>query len=690
MRALLFLLLSIMVGGAIMAQDSRPTDGNRLTTDDWMEQLRAIAEDAGEEFDEKQLEALYTDLSYLAEHSIDLNTATQDDLRKLPFLTDAQVDSILSYRRRYQHFTTIYELKTIEALDWFTCRRIAPFVCVNRHGSERPAITLANLLHHGVSEWIAKYSQTVEQKRGYTPAPDSTARRYLGEPFSHTIRFAYTFNDRLQAGFAAEKDAGEPFANTFHKGYDYYSAHLVLKDFGHLRTLAVGDFKATFGQGLVVSNDYAPARGTLTAEPEYRNNGFRRHYSTDEQQFFRGIAATLALSHWQLSLFGSSRKVDATTDGTTITSLKVNGLHRTRNERLTRHTVSLRAIGGNLRYARSRMHIGLTALAYDFGGQRVDPPPKPYNHYDFRGRSNVDLGLDYMLKNDRLKLFGETALSTASGATATLAALQWTPSSEILATLLYRNYSPRYHALFASAFSRTARVRNEEGLYLGLTLTPAPGWQFTGHADVFRHPWMKSRVSAPSIGNEYVVRIDWIDPRETVACYVRFRSQRREADLRTGHEATLRPIVRRRLRAQLTLAPTLDWALRTALDFSLHQPDSAPAAHGRMISEAISWRPKRLPLRAELFAALFLTDGFAARIYSYEKNLLYTFATPSLYGRGLRLSGLLYWRLAGRRLTLSTKIGWTHLFTGDSIGSGLETIRGRNRTDLYAMLRWTF
>ena len=690
MRVLLFLLLSIMVGGAIMAQDSRPADGNRLTTDDWMEQLRAIAEDAGEEFDEKQLEALYTDLSYLAEHPIDLNTATQDDLRKLPFLTDAQVDSILSYRRRYQHFTTIYELKTIEALDWFTCRRIAPFVCVNRHGPERPAITLANLLHHGVSEWIVKYSQTVEQKRGYTPAPDSTARRYLGEPFSHTVRYAYTFNDRLQAGFAAEKDAGEPFANTFHKGYDYYSAHFVLKDFGHLRTLAVGDFKATFGQGLVVSHDYAPARGTLTAEPEYRNNGFRRHYSTDEQQFFRGLAATLALSHWQLSLFGSSRKVDATTDGRSIASFKTNGLHRTRNERRSRHTVSLRAIGGNLRYARSRMHIGLTALAYDFGGQRVDPPPKPYNHYDFRGRSNVDLGLDYMIKNDRLKLFGETALSTASGATATLAALQWTPTSEATATLLYRNYSPRYHALFASAFSRTARVRNEEGLYLGLTLTPAPGWQFTGHADVFRHPWMKSRVSAPSIGNEYVVRIDWIDPRETVACYVRFRSQRREADLRTGHEAALRPIVRRRLRAQLTLAPTLDWALRTALDFSLHQPDSAPAAHGRMISEAISWRPKRLPLRAELFAALFLTDGFAARLYSYEKNLLYTFATPSLYGRGLRLSGLLYWRPAGHRLTLSTKIGWTHLFTGDSIGSGLETIRGRNRTDLYAMLRWTF
>jgi len=34
--------------------------------------------------------------------------------------------------------------------------------------------------------------------------------------------------------------------------------------------------------------------------------------------------------------------------------------------------------------------------------------------------------------------------------------------------------------------------------------------------------------------------------------------------------------------------------------------------------------------------------------------------------------------------------GGPPLFPGDSIGSGLETIRGRNRTDLYAMLRWTF
>lgn len=683
-RLLFIMLLSVMAGSAIVAQDSQPAD------DDWMDQLREISEYADDEFDEKRLEALYTELSQLAEHPIDLNTATADDLHQIPFLSDAQVDSILSYRRRYKAFFSTNELRAVYGLDWIDRQRIAPFVCVKNLPSRRLPVTPSNLLHRGHSEWIMKYNRTLERKRGYLPAPDSSTRRYLGEPFSHTIRYAYNFDDRIQAGFAAEKDAGEPFANAVHKGYDYYSAHFVLKNFGPLRTLALGDFKATFGQGLVVSHDYAPARGSIAPEPEYRNNGFRRHYSTDEQSFFRGLAATFALKHWALSLFGSSRKVDATTDGTTISSFKTDGLHRTSNERRNRHTVSLRAVGGNLRYALSRMHIGLTVLAYDFGGQRVDPPLTPYNHYDFRGRRNADLSLDYMIKNNRLKLFGEIALSTSSGAPAALAALQWTPESSTTATLLYRNYSPRYDALFASAFSRTGRVRNEEGLYLGLTFTPAPRWQLAGQADIFRMPWLKPRISAPSFGNEYVMRVDWTDPREIVSIYVRFRGQRREADLRDGHEAAQRPIVRHRIRAQIACIVDTAWTFRTAFDASRHRPDDGPAAYGYMISEAIGWRPERLPFRAELFGALFLTDGFAARIYSYEKNLLYTFATPSLYGRGLRLSGLLYWRPAGRRLTLSTKFGWTHLFSGDSIGTNLETIKGRNRTDIYAMLRWTF
>ena len=81
--------------------------------------------------------------------------------------------------------------------------------------------------------------------------------------------------DRLQAGFVAEKDAGEPFWNAYHKGYDFYSAHLFLKDINWLKSLAIGDYKMSFGQGLVISNDFSPSRTAVVAQAERRTNGFR-------------------------------------------------------------------------------------------------------------------------------------------------------------------------------------------------------------------------------------------------------------------------------------------------------------------------------------------------------------------------------------------------------------------------------
>ena len=54
-------------------------------------------------------------------------------------------------------------------------------------------------------------------EKGYGEQTDSILllypnRKYRGEPFYHSLRYSYTFEDRLQAGFVAEKDAGEPFS----------------------------------------------------------------------------------------------------------------------------------------------------------------------------------------------------------------------------------------------------------------------------------------------------------------------------------------------------------------------------------------------------------------------------------------------------------------------------------------------
>ena len=43
------------------------------------------------------------------------------------------------------------------------------------------------------------------------------------------------------------------FWNAYHKGYDFYSAHLFLKDINWLKSLAIGDYKMSFGQSVIMN-----------------------------------------------------------------------------------------------------------------------------------------------------------------------------------------------------------------------------------------------------------------------------------------------------------------------------------------------------------------------------------------------------------------------------------------------------
>ena len=72
------------------------------------------------------------------------------------------------------------------------------------------------------------------------------------------------------------------------------------------------------------------------------------------------------------------------------------------------------------------------------------------------------MGVDYMLKTNRIKFYGEIALSK-NGAVSTLNALQLTPASYISFLVLYRYYDRRYQALFGNAFSQGSRFRTSKG-----------------------------------------------------------------------------------------------------------------------------------------------------------------------------------------------------------------------------------
>ncbi|MDR1525447.1 MAG: helix-hairpin-helix domain-containing protein [Tannerella sp.] len=658
--------------------------------DKWIEYIEELLEDSEDENSES-IESLYNDLSYLAENPLNLNLVTAEELKKLPFLSDIQILNILDYLKKQGEFVSIYELKNIRFLDMQTIELILPFVYVGEVDKAR-AFNFKNLLKYGKNEFLLRYDRCLNQKKGYEDYPDSILqkypnRKYAGEPFYSSVRYSYSFDNRLQMGFVAEKDAGEAFWNKQHKGFDHYSGHLFLKDAGKIRSLAVGDFKVSFGQGLVISNDFSPSRSSMLSQAERRNNGFRRHYSTNENDFFRGAASTISLKSVDISAFYSSRNADATTEGQTISSFKTDGLHRTKSDLEKKHAVTIQTAGGNIRYISPRLLVGITALTCSFGGYSVDPDPKPYNKFYFRGKRNTNASLDYKWQHGRTTLYGETAVSQ-NGAAATLNALQWSASSGIRALILYRYYDRRYQALYGNAFSQSSTVQNEEGLYVSIQCAPIPYWRFSGYADFFRFPWIKYGIDAPSTGQEYMLQADFSRIKNTTVS-ARYRFRQREKNVTGEHEVSVRPEGRHRLRLQITHKSSDLMTLRTTIEGNVYDEYISSAERGWVVSQNAGWKKPDSPVQIDVYAAYFNTTGYESRIYSNEKNMLYSFSMPFFYGEGIRLSTVLRYNF-NPRLYLSVKAAWTHYYDRNTIGTDTEEIAGHDKTDLSAQLRWKF
>jgi hypothetical protein len=127
-------------------------------------------------------------------------------------------------------------------------------------------------------------------------------------------------------------------------------------------------------------------------------------------------------------------------------------------------------------------------------------------------------------------------------------------------------------------------------------------------------------------------------------------------------------------------------SLQTRTEISRHRtPESV--SEGFYVSQAIRWLPHP-SLQIDTRVAFFDTDGFAARIYAYEHDLLYSFSVPVFFDRGRRSYILIQYEPVPA-LTLEAKFGITRYENRETIGSGLNEIEQSRRRDLRLQVRWT-
>ena len=623
------------------------------------------------------------ELSNRLQEPVNLNSATREQLEQFPFLSDIQIEHLLAYIYIHGQMETIYELQLVEELDRQTIQYLLPFVCIKAINNE-PAFRWKTMLkdagRYGKNEVLTRLDIPFYKRKGYE-------HTYLGPSVYNSVKYTFRYRDQLYAGGVAEKDAGEPFAALHNRyGYDYYSFYLLLQNCGRLKSLAVGNYRLSFGQGLVMSTDYLMGKTIYASSFNNRSAGIKRHSSTDEYNYFRGVATTVALTkRLSVSAFYSHRNMDGVVTDGEITSVYKTGLHRSRKEADKKNLLTSQLTGGNVSYQQNHIRLGITGVYYVFN-RLYEPELTGYSKYNIHGNHFYNLGIDYAYRWRRFSFQGETAIGKQGWAS--LNRLQYSPVQDIQFMLIHRFYSYDYWAMYAHSFGEGSTVQNEQGYYVGLETTPFNHWRFFVSFDLFSFPWKKYRINKPSRGTDGLIQATFT-PRTNLSMYLKYRYKQKERDL-TGSKGTLTlPIFHHQLRYRLNYSLNDVFSSRTTLDYNHFHSQDRAATKGYQVTQMISSQLPWTRLFADVQGSYFCTDDYDSRVYVSEKGLLYTFYTPSFQGRGFRCAVRLRYELNKHWLFI-TKFGETIYLNRNEIGSGNDLIYGNKKADIQMQLRIKF
>lgn len=669
-----------------------------------IEHLERMSENSEEEYSDysELLESYWS----IKENPININSDNIDQLAELKFLSIFQLGNIKDYRKNYGDIQFLEELYEIENLDSLSIEMIKPIICFGKENTNEK-IELKNIFKYGKNKILLEANQSLKKKKGYIDIEDSLLYDkpnsiYLGSPQKLYLRYNFTYKDNIEASFVLEKDPGEylfrnnindslrkMLGNQCYSGFDYSSFHIYIS-FGSLKTLAIGDYKVSFGQGLTMGSGMAfVANGSSLLR---RNKKITASKSANEAYYLRGIAGTYEYKDLELSIFYSNKKTDAnviTYDSLNstplqISSLQQSGLHRTFNEIMDRKTVRQQLCGLNLSYQKSNFQIGYT-LHKTYLSAELIPNKNIYNTFYFRGEELINQGIDFYYILKKTLLYGEIARSNNKG----LAALIGTtiqPSGFIEFTILYRNYAKDYQCLYSNAFSSGSNTRNEKGWYFSSNMSLAPNWRFITSIDFYKSDWFKNTAYAPSHAYEFHTQLNY-QPDKNTLLSVEYRNKSKMKNCKNSNvfQKYLTEEKSNMLRFHITYNLSETIALKNRIEYHLNHNDDG-TNNSYLIYQDIIYNPMDKPYNIAFRYELFNAEK--GRVYAYENDVLYSFAVGGLSGKGIRtyLVGKIK---AYDNIQISGKIGLTFYDNKNIIGSGLETIDSNWNGDGKLQIIWS-
>ncbi len=657
---------------------------NAYAQDSSQVEVEKQLEEAFEELDTEETgltgEQLTQFLEDLASDPVNINSAGVNELLQIPGFNLILARAVIDYRRT-NPFETIVEIQRVSGIGAATFQRMRPYITVGGV-SDRFANLYTNpsyWLSGNQFEYISRYQQNMQDQEGFLR--EDSLGGYTGNAVKYYQRLRIR-SDHLSLNLTQEKDAGETLTGP--TDFDFNSWHIELKENGKLKSLVIGDYSLSFGQGLVLWTGGAFGKGReVTGTINKNERGLRAYGSAQETDFFRGIAATYGEKLQVTGFYSSRPRTASVISGDTTNFPSSSGFHRTISELERRNNVDQETFGGRVTFDAPFGYFGVTGYQTKFNSY-IEAGSSLSDLFDFEGESNSVFGVDYRGLVGNSFLFAEAARSK-NGGLGMISGLEAPVGFNTNIALLYRNYQKDFQSFLGDGFGESSGdPNNETGVYFGIEHSLSNGYTISGYIDQYRFEAPRSGNTQSTQGYDVLGLIEGRLSRNLNA-YVLVRNEIKEdefliTDSEGREERVLGEEKRASIRVQTEYQVSRQVRLRTRGEFVRFQGAGENWESGFLIYQDLRLLPSR-KLQIDARITLFDTDSFDTRLYQFENDLLYVLSNTALSDRGQRMYMVLKYETTDW-IDIWAKYSVTIIEDVQTLSSGLGEIQGNKRSFL--------
>jgi hypothetical protein len=343
-------------------------------------------------------------------------------------------------------------------------------------------------------------------------------------------------------------------------------------------------------------------------------------------------------------------------------------------------------MGGNLAYKKHGLRLSATAVTVHYN-KPLNKKATIANQYDFRGTQNSIIGGEFNYSINIFNIYGEAGRSANGGLGGVIGSVI-SFDSKLTMLVHYRNFARDYQTIYSNAMVEGSGTQNERGMYVGAIIKPTYKWAIQTFYDSFMFPWIGITASSPNAkGNDFFAQVTYL-PKDRVTIYGRYRHRNKVKNAPTSIEEMdfLLGTEQENYRIEASYPVSRSVTFKQRIEAVNYAPAEGTKETGYVFFTDVSYRAPKTPFTLTGRYAIFDTDGYNSRIYTYEKEVLYAFSVPGLSGVGSRMYLLTKYsptRNIDLWLRYSTTI-WDNVTTN---GSGLNLINAPSKSEFGIQLR---